>query len=112
VTKITKKLRGWKYPIFYRDEHGSDAHPNLNEIVTDLLIEEGVPKRLIYTVKRYRFLDFHARVDNSVEPKSVLILVCTHFEDQKDGFSYALTPIMNISIRKENGRRSFLPLFR
>jgi hypothetical protein len=58
VTKITKKLKRWKYPIYYSDEHGSDAHPKLDEIVMNLLIEEGVPSRLSRKVKHLRCLIF------------------------------------------------------
>lgn len=108
-----KLLGGWKYALYYRDaivlNSGSD--PRLVEKMINVLVEEGVPKRLIRRLPpEFGLLDFEARTDNPFDPKSVIISLCTIF--RKDNFGSSITmmmEILRIPIDKEKRSKLFRP---
>lgn len=100
-----KILEGWKYPIYYGPEgFEPDTKPILAEKIIDLLVEEGVPRKLIRKRSSwYNLLDFDVRVDNPEDPKLAIVTICTM--SKKDD-SCALANIFEIPFdKKERSRR-------
>jgi hypothetical protein len=105
-----KLLSGWKYALYYRDAIvlNPRSDPNLAEKMVNVLVEEGVPRRLIRRIpQEFGFLDFEAHMDNPFDPKSVIISVCTIFHKDKSCGSVKMMEILRIPLDKEERSKLF-----
>ena len=107
-----KLLGGWKYALYYRDAItlNSRSDPKLVEKMVSVLVEEGVPKRLIRRLSReFGLLDFEAHTDSPIDPKAVIITVCTFFRKDNSSSAIARKEILRIPIDREERSKLFLP---